>query len=160
MRKRFLTNRNLFLGSLLLTGLLVGCSSDDNSGDVEIPGTESHTYKYTVTVDQPIDESDFISFVIVGGNQNPNNNTIWKVNGEVQTGQASVSFNDQSFETTNTYVVETIDPIRLSTSGASFINFGNDLKFRYKIEVDGKEVVSEDQTLSGDSKSWNKDYTF
>lgn len=144
---------------LIVTGIVTSCSGSDDGENITPGGTTLKNYKYTITVDNPIDNTDYISFAIAAGGTQEN--TIWKVNNVTRTGEQSLGFGRNEFTAgTNTYVIESIQPLRMNAFGVQIVNFGSDIKFSVKVEVDGQTVLNENQILTGDGSDFSRDYTF
>lgn len=147
-----------FFALAAVSTLFVSCGGDD--GDPVGPGNGNKNYKYTLTVDQPIDDTDFISFVIAGGGATQEE-TIWKVNNTPRTGEQAIGLGRNDFTGgTHTYVVESIQPLRMTAFGVQLINFGADLKYAFKVEVNGEVKLNESGTLTGDGSDFSRDYNF
>lgn len=138
-------------------GLFMGCGSDDNSDT--IPGTEHKMYKYTLTVNSVLDELDYFSFTVSGGTMNPQDNTLWQVNGNTRTGERAISINDDDFRGgTQTFIIESTMPLLSSPSSISAVNTDNPLSFSLKVEVDGS--VKLDETFQVTSETFTRSYNF
>ena len=134
---------------------MMACSSDSD----EATPTDGNNYKITVTAND-VEGQDYISFVIVGSDTQQSN-TIWKVNGEVRTGETSVSLGKNEFTgSTKTYVIESTKPLRASLIGVQLINFAGPLPYAIKIEKNGKTEIDVNATLTGDAADFTKDYSF
>ena len=148
-----------FFALAAVSTVFVSCG-DDDGGDPIGPGNGNKNYKYTLTVDEPIDETDFISFVIVGAS-GTQQETMWKVNNTPRTGEQGISLGRNEFKGgTHTYVVESVQPLRMASLGVQLINFDMDLKYAFKIEVNGEVKVNESGTLKGDGSDFTRDYNF
>lgn len=153
------------LFSIVLAAVVfsTGCSKDhDNTSPDDGTGDKGKNIKITVSVNSAIDQSDYISFVSAGGVAVQGETTLWKVNGDTQNSQQAISLGRNDFSgSTKTYVIESIKKLDACSIGVQFINFGQDLKFSIKIEVDGKVSVDEaNKTLTGDGSDFTKQYTF
>jgi len=133
--------------------LLFSCKKDD---DNTTPGSTGKTVKLTFTVNGVNAESDYVSFVAVGGASDRTTNTVWKVNGVTRSNEQGISLGKNDFTgTTKTYVIESVVPLDLVKVGIQCINFDAPYVLSYTAEVDGK-VVTSNQNVSVET---NKDYT-
>ena len=149
---RFLISRTLMIIALII---LFSCSSDDNS-------SSSSSYKITVTLNDVNTTDDFISIVVVGNNQSGvNNYPMWKLNGVNQENVQTISLGKNDFTgTTKTYVMETVNPIEILTSGVQIINYGNPLTGSFKIEKNGTILINQDINLVDDNSDFTQDYSY
>lgn len=132
------------------------CSDDDGA----TPSPEGKTAKFTITVDGQIDDSDYISFVIVGGTHDASEATVWKLNGQQLANQAGIGLDDGDFSgATKTYVIESIKPLLVAKAGAQVINFDHPLHVTFKAEIDGRVENEDDVTLTGED-DYTVDYTY
>lgn len=160
MKKNLLSNKVAkVLGIFLFSAAAVSCGSDDSP--VDGGNLNKKSFKYTLTVDGPVEASDYISFVISGGAAGMDNNTLWKVNGETMANEEVLGFDDNDFTgSTKTYIIESVTPIAACAFGVQLINFNAPLKYAYKVEVNGETKVNETGTLVGDSENLTKNYSF
>ncbi len=162
--KNYLSIKNFVIVLFLVFGCasISSCKNDDDEESVTTPADGKNTYKFTISINSSIDSSDYLSFVIVGGGLDGNQKTFWKVNGVTQDNQQAVSLGDNDFSNgTTTYVIESVTPFELATAGIQLINFDADLKYSFKVEVNGEVTVNEDnKTLTGDGSDFTKDYNF
>ena len=141
----------------LCNSAITSCSSDSNDDDIK--DSENNRYRVTVTIGH-VDPRDYVSVSTVGG-LNSNKTDVWKVNGTVRPGETTIGLGKQDFSgTTKTYVIETVDPIRLLAAGVEIMNYDNDMPINYKIEKNSKVVIDENLTLKGDNSSFTKNYSF
>lgn len=146
------------LTALALGIFTTGCSSDDNSSDT--PTFEKNTYKITVTLADVDQDRDYVHITFVGGTITGKTD-VWKINGVVKTNEATASLSKKDFGAgAKTYVIETTEPVHALTGSVQIINYGADLPIDYTIEKEGKVLISEKLTLSGDAKDFTKHYTF
>lgn len=141
-----------------LLATTLACSSDD--ANPLIPDNDLKNYKYTITVDNPIDDNDSITFVLVSaGSQN---STVWKVNNVERNSEQSISLTRNDFnQAVNTYVIETIEPQVTNAFSVQLLNFENDLKFSIKVEVNNEvKLLEENKVLSGNGTDFSRNYTF
>lgn len=141
-----------------LLATTLACSSDD--ANPLIPDNDLKNYKYTITVDNPIDDNDSITFVLVSaGSQN---STVWKVNNVERNSEQSISLTRNDFnQGVNTYVIETIEPQVTNAFSVQLLNFENDLKFSIKVEVNNEvKLLEENKVLSGNGTDFSRNYTF
>lgn len=159
MKKNVLSNKAAkVLGIFLFSAAAVSCGSDDSP--IDGGNLNNKSFKYTITVDGPVDASDYVSFVVSGGVSGMDK-TIWKVNGETMPNEQAIGFNDNDFSAgTSTYVIESITPLAACAFGVQLINYDAPLKYSYKVEVNGEVKVNETGTLVGDAKDFTKNYSF
>ena len=152
-----------FCSLLMATAVFsTGCGKDDDNTPENGNGGTGKNIKITVTVSSAVDQSDYISLVSSGGTLTPGDNTIWKTNGVTQNSQQAISLARNDFTgSTKTYVIESTKKLDACSIGVQFINFGQDLNFSMKIEVDGKVSVDEsNKTLTGEGSDFTKQYQF
>ena len=151
------TYKSLLLGTLMIFSLIsaFSCSSDDNS-------SSGSSYKITITLNDVNATDDFISIVVVGSNQSGvNNYPMWKINGVNQENVQTISLGKSDFTgITKTYVMETVNPIEILTSGVQIINYGNPLIGNFKIEKNGTILINQDINLVGDNSDFTQDYSY
>ena len=140
----------LLLASAAL--IITGCSKDKNNNPVS-----GKNIKYTITVTGATD-IDYVSFIFSGGTTNPNDKTIWKIDGVAQENEAAVSLTEDDFGAGKTIVVESTKGLYMAHARAQCLQPSNDsrtYKISYKAEVNGK-VVRDDANVS---VGYNSDYT-
>lgn len=148
------------LFAVCFIGVFSSCSSDDGgSGDTNIPGYELKSYKYTITVNGAIDDLDYFSFTVAGGAGSVGDTSLWKVNGEVRTGENALGLTEDDFKgATKTYVVESTQPLLTAPCGVSVVNTEQPFSFSFKAEVDGETKLDESFTV--EDESFLRDYNF
>ncbi len=153
------TFKSLLLSTLVIASLIsiFSCSSDDNSNS-----NTGSSYKITVTLNDVNATDDFISIVAVGSNQSGvNNYPMWKLNGANQANVQTISLGKNDFTgTTKTYVMETVNPIGIFTSGVQIINYGNPMTGIFKIEKNGSILINQTINLVGDNTDFTQDYSY
>jgi len=157
MKKSIFKNLATGICVVLLT-TFSSCSKDDDN----IPSpSDGRNAKFTVTVtDAPA--SAYISLVIVGLTKDPNEATVWKVNGVVQNNQNAVSLGKNEFSgTTKTYVIESVKPLQAITVGAQCINV-EDLPYKisYKAEINGEVKTDQKDFTVAKNADFSKKYTY
>ena len=141
--------------SVLIFGT-TGCSKDDVGQEEPEKGG---TYKITVKLDDVDTNQDFVSISVAGGTIGGKTD-VWKVNGEVRTGEGAISLNKNDFSgATKSYVIETTQPIQAFAAGVQIINYGQNLPISLKIEKNKETKVSEEKTLTGDGADFTKQYS-
>lgn len=147
-------------GAALMFGLITlgSCSGDGNS----LPGPvtpQGKNYKFTITVTgSSHDESDYVSFVFASGGAQ--NESIWKVNGAVQTNQQAIGLDVDDFAATTTYVIESTKPLQAAQANVQCINFDTPYIISFKAEVDG-QVKQNDQNITvSENNDYTHDFTF
>lgn len=148
------------LFAVCFIGVFSSCSSDDGGGgDINIPGYELKSYKYTITVNGAIDDMDSFSFIVAGGGENVGDTSLWKVNGQVRTGETRLALTDDDFRgATKTYVVESTQALRVAPCGITVVNTEQPFSFSFKAEVDGETKLDESFTI--EDESFLRDYNF
>ncbi len=128
-----------------------GDDRDDNNG-------KGNNYKITLTLNG-IDADDYVSFTLAGVN-NTADTSVWKINGQTQTGQIGIGMNaDQFTGSTKTYVIESNFPLVSVASGFSVSNLGaGTITGNLKIEKNGNEAVNQPVNLTTDGASIIKQY--
>ena len=164
MKKNVLASFFGVVAFALSSSLFVSCDPSDSNVD---PTDDFKNLKYTITVDSPIDASDEVHFNISGSDGQPTSQ-LFKIDNE--TLDYTVTLYSGSFTTTKkTYVIESVKPLQSSNLSVSLHNNVyenpkipvNDLKFSYKVEVNGKTVVNVvDEVLSGIGATYEKNYEF
>ena len=157
MKKSIFKNLATGICVVLLTAFS-SCSKDDDNTPSPSDGRNA---KFTVTVtDAPA--SAYISFVIVGLTKNPNDATVWKVNGVVQNNQNAVSLGKNEFSgSTKTYVIESVKPLQAITVGAQCLNVENlPYKISYKAEINGEIKTDQKDFSVTKNADFTKDYTY
>lgn len=121
--------------------------------------------KITLTVDNPIDDTDEILISVHANTED--SLKILKINDEIKE-YNTVSLTTSDFKTnTNTYTIETVRPVKSGILKIILHNNVtahpripvNDLKYSYKIEVNGDTKVDvNNNLLSGIDKKFEKEY--
>ncbi|MFC6102030.1 hypothetical protein [Olivibacter domesticus] len=136
--------------------LALGACSDKDDPE---PGMETKTAKFTITA-EGVGENELADFTFVGST-GTQENSIWKVDGNVRTNEPLVDFDAASFPTKKTYVIESNMPIVTCSASISCLNFDNiPIKISYKAEVNGKVVKEESQTISGEGGKYSIQYQY
>lgn len=142
------------VGLILLTGISsCGDDNDESAGAV---------YRVVVTLNAVVANDDFVSVTVTGTNQSTTViDPLWRVNGVAQANQTLILLDAEDFSGgSKTYEIESIVPIDVLASGVQVINYGSPLTGSYRIEREGKVMVSEIINLTGDDSDFTKDYTF
>lgn len=132
--------------------VFAGCSKDKNNNP-----TSGKNIKYTITVTGATD-IDYVSIIFTGGTTNPNDKTIWKIDGVAQENESAVSLTEDDFGTGKTIVVESTKGLYLAHAKLQCLQPSNDARtytISYKAEINGK-VVRDDANVS---VGYNSDYT-
>lgn len=137
--------------------LALGACSDKDDPEPGTPGGKKA--KFTITVEGANANDDYISFVFSSRELN-GGSSIWKVNGESRPNEGAISFNDNDFINTKTYVIESTELLPFIAVGIQCINYGDQLKISYKAEIDGKVAKEESKTLTGDGSDYTVDYSY
>ena len=158
MKKIFKNFIGLCTLVVVTSALFVNCSSSDDGTPV-IPGIETKSMKFTITIDN-VTMDDYISFVAVSSSFNTN--TIWKVNGTERTNETGISLDKQSFVgSTKTYVIESIAPLPAASLSMQFIPFTDkSITYSYKAEVNGTVVKDEQNITITNPSSHTAQYTY
>ncbi|AWG25262.1 hypothetical protein [Flavobacterium kingsejongi] len=162
VNKKSMMQKMALLFCTILFGTLAGCSSDD-SGDPTVTLPEGKNIKLTLTM-TGVTTDDFISFVAAGGTHNPNQTTVWKLNGVSQPGETAISLNKNSFTGgTTTYVLESEVPMAAVAVGMQFIATANpthSFTFSYKAEVNGVVVKEENNVTVAPNADYSHNYSY
>ena len=158
MKKIFKNFIGLCTLAVVTSALFVNCSSSDDGTPV-IPGIETKSMKFTITIDN-VTMDDYISFVAVSSSFNTN--TIWKVNGTERSNETGISLDKQSFVgSTKTYVIESIAPLPAASLSMQFIPFTDkSITYSYKAEVNGTVVKDEQNITVTNPSSHTAQYTY
>lgn len=153
MKTRKLLGINLILLTLLV---LPGC------GDGQDGSTSGATYRITLTLQDVNPQDDFVSFTAVVNNQSGMiTYPAWRLNNVSQGNLQTISLDKNDFSGgTTSYVIETVDPVQIFTSGIQIINYGSPLSGAILIQKDGVVVVDETIDLVGDNTDFTYDYSF
>lgn len=142
---------------LVVTITLFSCNNNDDDR-----ASNGSSYKITITLNDVNVNDDYVSVTAVGNNQSGViNYPMWKINDADQPNIQTISLIDTDFSgTTKTYIVETVNPIGIFTSGFQIINYGQPLTGSLKIERNGKTMVNETINLVGDNTDFTNEYSF
>jgi len=149
----------------LTTGIcvvLLTAFSSCSKGEGDAPSPSGgRNAKFTVTVTNA-PPSAYLSFVVVGLSRDPNEATVWKVNGVVQNNQNGVSLGKNEFSgNTKTYVIESVKPLQNISVGVQCINV-EDLPYQisYKAEINGEVKADEKGFTVTKNADFTKGYTY
>lgn len=159
MKKIFKNFISLCTLAVVASALFVNCSSSDDGATPIIPGIETKTMKFTITIDN-VTMNDYISFVVASSSFNTN--TIWKVNGTERSNENAISLNNESFSgSTKTYVIESTVALPAASLGMQFIPFNNkSITYSYKAEINGTVVKDEQNITITNPSSHTAQYSY
>jgi len=152
--------KKAFFSIATLAGLaLLSCSDKDNGTGL---GSSSETVRLTVTVSGSYDTEKHHNISASFGGHDPAAKPIdVKVNGKVETNQALVHANAESFNSTKTQVFESVGNYHQITASVGGFNISDDFPFTvtYKLEKGSKTIANETQTVTDNSGVLSKNYT-
>jgi len=139
---------------------LVSCSSDDGSGGSSVEES-SDKVRLTVTVSNSYstDNAHHISLGFGGFDADSKVISV-TVNGELRTNQPVVSVNAAAFNTTKTYILESVGRFNSVSANVSGFNL-SDIPFTvsYKIEKGSKVIVDQTKEITEDSGTLSEPFT-
>jgi len=146
----------IFFSSIALAGLaLFSCSKDDKDN---VTGSSSETVRLTVTVSDAYDTDKHHNISAQFGGSGPDGIIDVKANGKLETNQALVHANAESFNSTKTQVFESVGRFSSVTASVGGFSISDDFTVTYKLEKGSKTIANETQTVTDKSGVLSKTY--
>ncbi|MBZ4189404.1 hypothetical protein [Niabella beijingensis] len=147
----------LFMTVIALPALFSSCGKDKSTAD----DNKIKTAKFTFTVTGAANGS--VVSISASGNNTAGKTAIWKVNGQIRSGEDAIVLNAANFTgNTKTYVLEITEPlfkIGINLAG-ELAESGTPFKISYRAEVNGNTVKDEQSVTVDQTHGYLRMYTY